>query len=67
MAAVIAAKSPVATHGTKQACLHSREHTVAEGLHHVAVWNSAQLVSSDMHEAFAAMKAKRAPQYMSRM
>lgn len=40
-----------------------REHTVAEGLHEVALWNSAQLVGSDLAEAFAALQERRPPQY----
>lgn len=67
LAAGIAVKSPVAAFGTKRICVHSREHTVADGLQHVAVWNSAQLVSADMHEAFSAMKERRAPQYAAKL
>lgn len=40
-----------------------REHTVAEGLQEVAVWNSAQMVSQDLEEAFSALQQRRQPQY----
>jgi len=40
-----------------------REHTVADGLSEVALWNSAQLVSQDLQEAFSALQQKRSPQY----
>ena len=59
----IAAKSPIAAYGTKRICLHARDHSVAEGLEHVAVWNSAQLVGSDLAEAFAALQQRRQPRY----
>jgi hypothetical protein len=40
-----------------------RDHAVGEGLEYVATWNSAQLLSEDLHEAFAALMAKRKPTY----
>jgi len=36
---------------------------VADGLSEVALWNSAQLVSQDLQEAFSALQQKRSPQY----
>lgn len=67
LAETIAAKSPVGTSGTKQICLHARDHTVREGLEHVALWNSAQLVSSDMLEVLSALKNHRPPQFASKL
>ena len=63
MATSIAAKSPLAVQGTKAVLLHARDHTVADGLDHVATRNSAQLISNDIVEAVAAARQKRPPVY----
>jgi len=56
MAASIAAKSPVAVQGTKMSLVYSREHTVEEGLEHIARYNMVMLQSEDvMKAAVAAM------------
>merc|ERR1719228_878749 len=56
MAAGMAAKSPVAVQGTKVNLVYSREHSVEEGLEHVAKWNMTMLQSEDvMKSAMAAM------------
>ena len=51
MAANIAAKSPVAVQGTKMNLVYSREHSVAEGLDHVARWNMTMIQSEDVMKA----------------
>ncbi|WIA37909.1 hypothetical protein OEZ86_001286 [Tetradesmus obliquus] len=66
LAAQIAAKSPLAVAGTKAVLLHTRDHGaagggVAGGLAHVALWNSAFLLSGDMQELLAARQARRQP------
>lgn len=55
----IASKSPLAIRGTKHILLHSRDHTVAEGLNYMATWNAAMLISDDLIEAFAAKMQNR--------
>jgi len=56
MAAMIAAKSPVAVQGTKVNLVYSMEHSVEEGLDQVAKWNMTMLQSEDvMKSAMAAM------------
>lgn len=59
LAAQIAAKSPLAIRGIKQALLHARDHGVAEGLERIADWNAAMLMSDDLREAVAAFMEKR--------
>ncbi|HYX31955.1 MAG TPA: crotonase/enoyl-CoA hydratase family protein [Oligoflexus sp.] len=60
-AAQIAEKSPLAVRGTKQVLNYSRDHTVAEGLEHVATWNAGMLLSHDLRLAVeAAMGRKKA-------
>eukprot|EP00882_Tetradesmus_deserticola_P020717 GHRQ01022385.1.p1 GENE.GHRQ01022385.1~~GHRQ01022385.1.p1 ORF type:complete len:297 (+),score=109.66 GHRQ01022385.1:40-930(+) len=67
LAAEIAAKSPLAVAGTKAVLLHTRDHGsaggVAGGLAHVALWNSAYLLSGDMAELLAALVARRPPAF----
>jgi delta(3,5)-delta(2,4)-dienoyl-CoA isomerase len=48
LAGVIAAKSPVATLGIKNVLNFSRDHTVAEGLNYVALWNASAIKSKDV-------------------
>ena len=58
LAALIASKSPLAVAGTKENLLFSRDHTIAEGLDYVALWNAAALQSEDMPNAAAAFMMK---------
>ncbi len=66
MAREIAANSPLAVQGTKQVLRYSDEHTIEEGLEHVAQWNSAFLHSQDLAEAMQAFMEKRQPQFTGR-
>lgn len=59
MAREIAAKSPLAVTGTKQMLNYSRDHSVADGLNHIATWNAGMLHSDDLMEALTAQKQKR--------
>jgi enoyl-CoA hydratase len=59
----IAAKSPIAIAGTKEMITYMRDHTIADGLEHVAIWNSAMLQSADLKLAMAAHMAKQKPRF----
>ena len=59
----IATKSPLAVRGSKMALNYARDHGVAEGLEQVASWNAAALLSADLHEAMAALQARRPARY----
>ncbi len=63
IAQTIAAKSPRAIRGIKATMNHSRDHSVDDGLMHVADVNAATLLSADLAEAIAAQKEKRAPRF----
>lgn len=63
LAATIAAKSPLAVRGTKEMLVYARDHTVADGLRHVATWNAAMLLSNDLQEATEAAIARRPPRF----
>ena len=58
IAQAIAAKSPLAIRGTKEMLNYGRDHSVADGLNHIATWNAAMLMSADLNEAMAAAKEK---------
>ncbi len=63
LAGTIAAKSPLAVAGAKLSLNYSRGRPVEEGLRHVALWNSATLVSADLHAAVAARLTKGTPEF----
>ena len=59
IAADIASKSPLAIRGAKEMIVYARDHTVADGLNHVATWNAAMLMSADLQEAVMASMRKK--------
>jgi len=61
----IAEKSPQAVWSSKEMLIHTRDHTVAEGLEHIATWNVGMMQASEMAEAFEAKAQKRAPVYQN--
>jgi enoyl-CoA hydratase/carnithine racemase len=63
LAQTLAAKSPLTLRGIKHNLLYSRDHSVAEGLEHIALWNASMLVSHDATEAMMAQAQKRAPRF----
>jgi enoyl-CoA hydratase len=63
IASTIASKSPISIRGTKQVLRHTRDHSVEDGLHHMAVWNAAMLMSDDLNQAFMAAMTKQAPKF----
>jgi enoyl-CoA hydratase len=54
IAGEIASKSPLAIWGTKEMLLYSRDHSVSDGLNHIATWQTGMFQPSDMIESFAA-------------
>jgi enoyl-CoA hydratase/carnithine racemase len=63
LAREIAENAPLAVQGTKVALNYSDEHSVEEGLDHVAQWNAARLRSNDVREAVTAFIEKRKPKF----
>lgn len=55
----IASKPPLAIYGCKRAITYSRDHTTADALDNIAVWNMSMLIPSEMMEAMMANKEKR--------
>lgn len=61
----IAANSPVGVLGTKRSLVYSRDHTVAEGLEHIAAQNALALMTDDIPAAVAAAQQKSTPKFKS--
>jgi len=59
----IASKSPLAIWGTKEMLLYSRDHSVADGLNHIATWQTGMFQPSDMVETFTAKAEGRDPEF----
>jgi len=56
----IARNSPMAVYGTKRSLLYSRDHSVTDGLEHIAAHNALALQSHDLPQALkAAVKKKQ--------
>jgi len=57
----IAAHSPLAVAGCKAMANYSRDHSTADTLDYISVWNAAMLRPDDIREAYIAKGEKRAP------
>lgn len=63
LAALLAAKSPVAVQGTKELLNHARDNTVASSLRYTGVWNSAAIQTSDVEKAMLSGLKKTRPTF----
>jgi enoyl-CoA hydratase len=59
----IAAHSPLAVTGCKAMINYARDHSTADALDYIAVWNAAMLSTADIKESFIAKTEKRAPKF----
>lgn len=59
----IAAHSPLAVAGCKAMANFARDHSTADALDYIALWNAAMLRPDDIKEAFIARGEKRAPAF----
>lgn len=59
----IAAHSPLAVTGCKAMINYARDHSTADTLDYIAVWNAAMLRPEDIKESYVARMEKRAPAY----
>jgi len=59
----IAAKNPVAVTGSKVLINYGRDHTTADTLDYIGVWNASMLAPPHMQEAFAARTERREPTF----
>lgn len=63
IAQTIAEKSPLVIRGIKKTLLHSRDHSVAQGLEFIATWNASQLMSQDVEIAVISQMQKQKPSF----
>jgi enoyl-CoA hydratase len=63
MAREICSKSPLAITGIKQVLAYGRDHSVADGLEYVAVWNAGMLQGEDMGQAVKAQMTRQSATY----
>lgn len=59
LAREIATKNPLAVTGSKAMINYARDHTIADALDYIGVWNAAMLSGPHMREAFTAKAEKR--------
>lgn len=63
IAADIAAKPPLAVYGCKRAITYGRDHSTADALDNIAIWNMSMLIPTEMMEAMQAKGQKRDGNY----
>ena len=64
LAEEIAAKSPLAVHGSKVMINYARDHSIADGLDYIATWQAGMYnPAADMAESFGAKTEKREAVY----
>ena len=55
----IASKAPLAVYGCKRMINYSRDHSTADGLDYIGIWNASMLQPDEMLEAISASSEKR--------
>ena len=64
LAREIAAKPPLAVYGCKRMINYARDHTTADGLDYIAIWNASFLQGAEMSEAMLANRQKRSGNFV---
>lgn len=59
----IAARSPLAVWGSKEMLNYGRDHSIADGLRHIATWQAGMLQQADLETALAARMRKEEPRF----
>ncbi len=59
----IASKPPMAVYGCKRVITYSRDHSTADTLDNIALWNMSMLLPAEMQEAITAKAQKRLGKY----
>ncbi len=60
----IASKAPLAVHGCKKMINYARDHSTADGLDYIAIWNATHLQLEEIQEAMAANVEKRPGEFV---
>ncbi len=56
----IASKAPIAVAGCKRMINYARDHSTADGLDYISIWNASMLMPEEMGEAILARREERA-------
>lgn len=59
----ISTKSPIAIVGTKEMLNYTRDHSVADALNYMALWQTGMFIGDDLIEQLRANQEKRAPKF----
>lgn len=59
----IAGKSPLAVRGSKEMLVYSRDHSVQDGLNHIATWNAGMMSQADLLAGIQAQAEKQRAHY----
>lgn len=65
IAAEIASKAPLAIYGCKRMINYARDHTTADGLDYIAIWNASMLQLEEIQEAMASNAEQRPGDFVS--
>ena len=60
----IASKPPLAVYGCKRMINYARDHSTADGLDYIAIWNASFLQGAEMQEAMLAKAQKRPGEFV---
>ncbi len=60
----IASKAPLAIYGSKRIINYSRDHSTADALDYIGIWNASMLQNAEIVEAMTAASEKRAPEFV---
>ncbi len=63
----IAGKSPLAIHGTKEMLNYTRDHSVADALNYMQVWQAGMFLTNDLMEQMRANQEKRPAKFENLM
>tara|TARA_B100001765_G_scaffold93559_1_gene57430 strand:- start:104 stop:973 length:870 start_codon:yes stop_codon:yes gene_type:complete len=59
IARLIASKAPLAIYGSKKIINYSRDHSTADSLDYISLWNASMLQPNEISEAFTSAQEKR--------
>jgi enoyl-CoA hydratase len=65
IAAEIASKAPLAVYGCKKMINYARDHSTADGLDYIAIWNASHLRVEEIQEAMLANAENRPGEFAS--
>jgi enoyl-CoA hydratase len=60
----IAARAPLAVYGCKRMINYARDHSTADGLDYIGIWNASMLQGEEIQEAISANRDRRAGEFV---